>query len=281
MKMMSLSTKCVLISAMSGWFVGLLLKTEVHYVLKTSELGDVVWSAPAGRHAGASALSWTGVTCLSVDDFDHSFAWDAFASTLRRVESKAPASFLQTIQGGIVINNTTMNLDPKSLSPAELSTFVKEKSMESLASFYRNQDGPADVDAALYAERRAKVIQLCELMVVNGQTADWKKAARNGDYVDWRQAVDSCVKEGTPPALASRHLIMILKRNWDLELIDEPLSMTPARRRLIETILDYIEKGRCKNEAEELLLYHKYYFRGRSEPEWDQFIARLNTVIKG
>lgn len=258
----------------------MLLKTDVHYVLRTSELGDVVWSAPAGRRPDASALSCIGVTCLSVDDFDYSFSWDAFESTLRRVESKDPASFPQAIQGGRVIDNAIMNLDSKRLSPAELSTYAKERSMESLASFYRNQDGPADVDATLYAERRAKVINLCELMVVNGQTADWKKAARNGDYVDWRQAVDSCVKEGTPPDVASRHLIMILKRNWDLEPIDEQLSMTPARRRLTETILNYIERGRCKNEAEELILYHKFYLNSRSDPEWDQFIARLNSVIK-
>ena len=268
----------IFISLVTGWIIGHFTKPSINYVVSNGISAQPVWSAHTGTSSGQPIICTIGITYISLESFDRSLSWDSFDETVARIEMKPSAELRQAVASGktqCVANEYSM------LQRGHFYTYTKASCIASLGAFYSKQEAPHDVDSTLYAERRTKALQLCELMVVNGHTADWEKAARNGDYVDWRQAVDSCVKEGTPPALASRHLIMILKRNWDLELIDEPLSMTPARRRLIETILGYIEKGRCKREAEELLLYHKYYFRGRSEPEWDQFIARLNTVVKG
>jgi hypothetical protein len=122
------------------------------------------------------------------------------------------------------------------------------------------------------------VLRLREQLIVNGMTSDWKRAVRNGDYVDWKDAV---AKDSTgDPAETARHLMMILKRNWELEPMDGPFSLAPKRHELLLHIVDLIEKHPCPEAKDDLLDYWRYYQPTNEDKEWLYLLQRAGLTSK-
>jgi hypothetical protein len=150
--------------------------------------------------------------------------------------------------------------------------------MEALTSFYQREQAPSDLDASLYSRRRGEVLRLREQLIVNGMTSDWKRAVRNGDYVDWKDAV---AKDSTgDPAETARHLMMILKRNWELEPMDGPFSLAPKRHELLLYIVGLIEKHPCPEANRDLSEYYRYYKPNKDDKEWPGLLKRANALDK-
>jgi hypothetical protein len=241
-----------LLCLLAGWALGWLIVTPLRYdvslvVPYTDQRDAQTWTSNGLPHSRRGALDFAFPSKLSLAEYDFELAWESYEYATGALLGKA-------------------------------EPWVKVMCMESLTSFYRSPRAPADVDAQLYGLRRNELMRLRERLIVNGKTSDWMRAVRNGDHVEWKEALGA--DASAEPAEVARHLIMILKRNWDLEPMDVPLSLAPKRRELLLHIVDLIEKHPCPEARDDLLDYRRYYQPTNEDKDWLHLLQRAGLPSK-
>ena len=235
-----------------GWLLGWIFIAPMHYdVSKVVTFEDqraaTIWLSRDLPHQRRGILDMVFPSKLSLAEYDFELAWESYDFSTQVLSREA-------------------------------DSWVKVMCMEALTSFYQREQSPSDLDASLYARRRGEVLRLREQLIVNGMTSDWKRAVRNGDYVDWKDAV---AKDSTgDPAETARHLMMILKRNWELEPMDGPFSLAPKRHELLLYIVGLIEKHPCPEANRDLSEYYRYYKPNKDDKEWPGLLKRANALDK-
>jgi len=235
-----------------GWLLGWIFIAPMHYdVSKVVTFEDqraaTIWLSRDLPHQRRGILDVVFPSKLSLAEYDFELAWESYDFSTQVLSREA-------------------------------DSWVKVMCMEALTSFYQREQSPSDLDASLYARRRGEVLRLREQLIVNGMTSDWKRAVRNGDYVDWKEALKG--DTSAEPAEVARHLMMILKRNWELEPMDAPLSLTTKRRELLLHIVDLIEKHPCPEAKDDLLDYRRYYQPTNEDKEWLYLLQRAGLTSK-
>ena len=239
---------CLLAGWVLGWFIVTPLRYDVSLVVPHRDQREAqTWTSNGLPHSRRGALDFAFPSKLSLAEYDFELAWESYDFATRAVSEKS-------------------------------EPWAKVMCMEALTSFYQLEQAPSDLDASLYSRRRGEVLRLREQLIVNGMTSDWKRAVRNGDYVDWKEALKG--DTSAEPAEVARHLMMILKRNWDLESMDSPLSLAPKRRELLLHIVDLIEKHPCPEAKDDLLDYRRYYQPTNEDKEWLYLLQRAGLTSK-
>ena len=235
-----------------GWLLGWIFIAPMHYdVSKVVTFEDqraaTIWLSRDLPHQRRGILDVVFPSKLSLAEYDFELAWESYDFSTQVLSREA-------------------------------DSWVKVMCIEALTSFYQREQSPSDLDASLYARRRGEVLRLREQLIVNGMTSDWRRAVRNGDYVDWKDAV---AKDSTgDPAETARHLMMILKRNWELEPMDGPFSLAPKRHELLLYIVGLIEKHPCPEASRDLSEYYRYYKPNKDDKEWPGLLKRANALNK-
>ena len=235
-----------------GWLLGWIFIAPMHYdVSKVVTFEDqrdaTIWLSRDLPHQRRGILDMVFPSKLSLAEYDFELAWESYDFSTQVLSREA-------------------------------DSWAKVMCMEALTSFYQRELAPSDLDASLYARRRGEVLRLREQLIVNGMTSDWRRAVRNGDYVDWKDAV---AKDSTgDPAETARHLMMILKRNWELEPMDGPFSVAPKRHELLLYIVGLIEKHPGPEANRDLSEYYRYYKPNKDDKEWPELLKRANALDK-
>jgi len=241
-----------LLCLLAGWVLGWCLVPPLRYdaslvVPHRDQRQAQSWTSTGLPHSRRGALDFAFPSKLSLAEYDFELAWESYDFATRAVSEKS-------------------------------EPWAKVMCMEALTSFYQLEQAPSDLDASLYSRRRGEVLRLREQLIVNGMTSDWRRAVRNGDYVDWKDAV---AKDSTgDPAETARHLMMILKRNWELEPMDGPFSLAPKRHELLLYIVGLIEKHPCPEANRDLSEYYRYYKPNKDDKEWPGLLKRANALDK-
>ncbi|NBR32415.1 MAG: hypothetical protein EBT84_09655 [Sphingomonadaceae bacterium] len=233
---------------MLGWCLVPPLRYDASLVVPHRDQREAQsWTSTGLPHSRRGVLDFAFPSKLSLAEYDFELAWESYDFATRAVSEKS-------------------------------EPWAKVMCMEALTSFYQREQAPSDLDASLYARRRGGVLRLREQLIVDGMTSDWKRAVRNGDYVDWKEALKGDTSADHPEV--ARHLMMILKRNWDLESMDSPLSLAPKRRELLLHIVDLIEKHPCPEAKDDLLDYRRYYQPTNEDKEWLYLLQRAGLTSK-
>ena len=239
---------CLLAGWVLGWFIVTPLRYDVSLVVPHRDQREAqTWTSNGLPHSRRGALDLAFPSKLSLAEYDFELAWESYDFAKGALSEK-------------------------------LEPWAKVMFMEALTSFYQLEQAPPDLDASLYARRRSEVLHLREKLIVNAMTSDWKRAVRNGDFVDWKEALKG--DTSAEPAEVARHLMMILKRNWEIEPMDAPLSLTPKRRELLLHIVDLIEKHPCPEAKDDLLDYRRYYQPTNEDKEWLYLLQRAGLPSK-
>jgi hypothetical protein len=255
-----------LIALVLGYLCGWLLIPQKNYTLSYpfNAGANPLWTAPVPLRLVSQERRSLLHRQTSLEGYDRALAWDSYDIALKIMDVRLNAS---TSKAGLVRQH---------LSDGYYSTWAKVTCLRSLQCFYQNPTPPASVDPGLYAARRANVLRLRELMVVDGGSSDWKKNARDGARVDWTDMVN--VSYEHEASIAGHHLMMVLKRNWHDEDLSMPLQSTPYRHQLLSRIVNLATVSQDALLAEELRDYRLYYPGKAPDADWDELLARLSKT---